>query len=81
MSLGAEEEGLEGGQLLDKDMLGGGDGAVFALEIGEQGFDEIVVFVEEVDTGIGIETVFESVGGDAAIWAWDAITSIPAFCC
>ena len=40
--------------LLDKDVLGGGDGAVFALEVCEQRFDEIVVLVEEVDTGVGI---------------------------
>ena len=67
MGLSAEEAGLEGGELLDEDVLGGGDGAVFALEVGEQGFDEIVVFIEEVDAGVGIEAVLESVGGDAAL--------------
>ena len=36
-------------------MLGWGDGAVLALEVGEQRFDEIGVFIEEVDAGVGIE--------------------------
>ena len=67
VGLGAEEAGLEGGPLLDKDVLGGGDGAVFALEVGQQRFDEIVVFIEEVDAGVGIEAVLERVGGDAAL--------------
>ena len=67
VGLGPEEAGLEGGQLLDENVLGGGDGAVLALEVGEQRFDEIVVFIEEVDAGVGIEAVLESVGGDAAL--------------
>ena len=53
MGLGAEEAGLEGGQLLDKDLIGGGDGAVFVLEVGQQRFDEIVVFIESCSKPAG----------------------------
>ncbi len=34
VGLGAEEAGLEGGELLDENVLGGGEGAVLGLEIG-----------------------------------------------